>query len=234
MTNQSRNPVVLFDVDGTLVTGPDRGPSAGVLSMNKAALEVTGVAIQGDPRRFAGRTDTQIARMLIADTGTDPPDERDVTELVRRYVAALAGFVGQAPYSALGDPRTVIPRLEQGGALVGLGTGNVREGADIKLRSAAIRELFDLERGGFGDDGFSRADVLRVGVARCDPSGGQPVVIVGDTPRDIEAAHEIGARCIGTPYRGNTAEVLAAAGADLVVEGIGPALVDAVWALARG
>ena len=105
---QNRGPVVLFDVDGTLVTGPERGPSAGVLSMNKAAFEVTGVAISGDPRRFAGRTDTQIARMLIADAGTTEPSEDDVTELVRRYVAALPVFVERAPYTALsGSPSAV-------------------------------------------------------------------------------------------------------------------------------
>ena len=223
---------MLFDIDGTLVTGPERGPSAGVLSMNKAAFEVTGVEIQGDPRRFAGRTDTQIARMLIEDAGTVTPDERDVTDLVARYVANLAVFVDRAPYSALGDPQTVIPTLERGGAIIGLGTGNVREGANIKLRTANILELFDLDRGGFGDDGFTRADVLSVGVSRCDPNGTAPVVIVGDTPRDIEAAHEIGAPCIATPYRGNTADILTAAGADLVVPGIGPELVEAVWELA--
>lgn len=233
MTNQQLAPVILFDVDGTLVTGPERGPSAGVLAMNQAAHEVTGVAISGDPRRFAGRTDTEIARMLIVDAGEPTPDERAVRELVRRYVAALAVFVERAPYDALGDPRAVVPALEQGGARIGLGTGNVREGADIKLRSADIRDLFDLDRGGFGDDGFSRADVLRVGASRCDPAGKAPVIIVGDTPRDVEAAHQIGARCIGTPYRGNTAAILRDAGADRVVDGIGPELLDAVWALAR-
>ena len=233
MDNQSPGPVVLFDVDGTLVTGPERGPSAGVLSMNRAAFEVTGVPISGDPRRFAGRTDTEIARMLIVDAGETNPQEADVRELVRRYVAALAEFVEQAPYSALGNPREVIPALERGGAIVGLGTGNVREGADIKLGCADIRELFDLDRGGYGDDGFTRADVLATGVARCDPSGDRPVIIVGDTPRDVAAAHAIGARCIGTPYRGNTADILSGAGADAVVGGIVPELVDAVRALLR-
>jgi phosphoglycolate phosphatase-like HAD superfamily hydrolase len=210
--------VVLFDIDGTLVTGPERGPSAGLLAMNRAAELLTGVEDTGDPREFAGRTDTQIARLLLEIAGELNPARERVDRLVELYVEGLAQFVEQAPYSPIGDPRSAVRLLESEGGIAGLGTGNVRPGADIKLTDAGIRDLFDLERGGFGDDGISRADVLRAGAARCDPTGTLPIVVVGDTPRDVLAAREIGAVSVGTPYRGNTGDILRRAGAHAVVE----------------
>lgn len=220
--------VVLFDIDGTLVTGPARGPSAGLLAMNRAAELLTGVEDTGDPREFAGRTDTQIARLLLQIAGEQHPTAERVARLVELYVEGLGRFVERAPYSPIGDPWAAIRGLEEIGGIVGLGTGNVRPGADIKLSNAGIRDLFDLNLGGFGDDGISRAEVLRAGVERCDPSGGLGVVIVGDTPRDVAAGLEIGALCVGTPYRRNTAEILVQAGAHAVVDEVGADLVSAI------
>jgi phosphoglycolate phosphatase-like HAD superfamily hydrolase len=220
--------VVLFDIDGTLITGPERGPSAGLLAMNRAAELMTGVRDTGDPRDFAGRTDTQIARLLLQTAGEPDPSPERVARLVELYVEGLAGFMEQAPYSRIGDPRAAIRELEAHGGIVGLGTGNVRPGADIKLSCAGIRDQFDLDRGGFGDDGASRADVLGVGKQRCDPSGRLPAVIVGDTPRDVAAALEIGAKCVGTPYRGNTSEILLSAGAHTVVDQVGVELAQEI------
>lgn len=219
---------VLFDIDGTLVTGPERGPSAGLLAMNRAAELLTGVQDTGDPREFAGRTDTQIARLLLQIAGEHNPTAERVTRLVELYVEGLGRFVERAPYAPIGDPWAAIGGLEDMGGIVGLGTGNVRPGADIKLTNAGIRDLFDLNRGGFGDDGITRADVLRAGAERCDPSGSLPIVIVGDTPRDVAAGLEIGALCVGTPYRRNTAEILHRAGAHAVVDGVGADLVAAI------
>jgi phosphoglycolate phosphatase-like HAD superfamily hydrolase len=223
--------VVLFDIDGTLVAGPKRGPSAGLLAMNSAAELLTGVEDTGDPREFAGRTDTQIARMLLQIAGETEPGHERVERLVAEYVKSLAAHVQTVPYSPLGDPAWAIPALERRGARVGLGTGNVRPGAEIKLRSAGILHLFDLDCGGFGDDAHTRDEVLRIGARRCDPSGRLPVLVVGDTPRDVEAARAIGARCVGTPFHRNTEAILRQAGAHAVVEAVGPELVATIEGL---
>ncbi|MBW2277461.1 MAG: HAD family hydrolase [Deltaproteobacteria bacterium] len=203
------------------MTGPGRRPSAGLLAMNRAVELITGVEGAGDPMEFAGRTDTQIARMLLQIAGEPEPTAERVDRLVGHYVEGLASFVAPAPYSPIGDPRRAARELEAHGGIVGLGTGNVRTGADVKLTSAGIRDLFDLDRGGFGEDGLSRAEVLRVGARRCDPGRNLPVVVVGDTPRDVAAALEIGALCVGTPYHRNTADILRSAGAHGVVDQVG-------------
>ena len=248
MISSSPGCVVLLDIDGTLVTGPDNGPSAGLLAMNRAAYLVTSSDLfgnpgefdgltdmevarrfrLGDPSTFAGRTDVQIARQLLVLAGIDPPPENLVTELVDTYVDGLADFAVDIGYTALGDPHMAVPRLNEIGAIVGLGTGNVLPGARTKLISAGIEHLFDLELGGYGGDGETRADLLRIGARRCDPGGNLPVIIVGDTPRDIHAAHEIGAICVGVPYRHNTDLVLTKAGADIIVDSVGSDLVDFV------
>jgi phosphoglycolate phosphatase-like HAD superfamily hydrolase len=215
---------VLFDLDGTLVASGGPGPSAGMLAMSAAAERLTGVAGLGDPAEFAGRTDLQIARLLLVAGGVVDPRPEQVRELVRAYVDLLERFIAERPYAALGDPAAAVHALEAIGAVVGLGTGNVPRGAQMKLESAGIAPLFDLARGGYGDDGGERAELLAVGARRCDPSGELPVVIVGDTPRDVAAAHAIGAWCVGVPFHRNTAEVLLAAGADAIVTAVDGAL----------
>ena len=238
----------LFDIDGTLVAGPTRGPSAGLLSMNRAAFLVTRETLikdpaqvqgltdleiatrfrLGNPNEFAGRTDPQIARRLIELVEKTPPREDRVKLLVDHYLEGLPIFIDEYPYRPLGDPRGAVESLREAGAVVGLGTGNVPEGARLKLESCGILHLFDIDLGGYGDNGDTRAEVIRRGALRCDPSGDRPIVVVGDTPRDVEAALAIGAVCVGVPFHANTRKVLMDAGAAAVVDEIGPSLVPLI------
>ncbi|MCP4604847.1 MAG: HAD family hydrolase [Proteobacteria bacterium] len=223
--------VVLFDIDGTLLTGPDIGPSAGYRAMIQATEQVAGRMGNYEATEFAGRTDLQIARALLVSAGKiDPPSDL-VTAVVDQYVELLEVNVKATPYSVLGFPQKAVEQLRLADAVVALGTGNVRAGGAIKLTSAGIGELFDMGIGGFGDDGDTRADLLRAGAQRCDPSGDLPIVVIGDTPYDIAAAHEIGAHCIGVPYRHNDAETLNNAGADVILEIIDTSLLKTIQQL---
>jgi phosphoglycolate phosphatase len=223
--------VVLFDLDGTLVAGAAGVPSAGMVAMSLAAGRLTGRRNLGDPAEFAGRTDVQIAHLLLRQGGIRDPKPEQAAELVRLYAEELARQIAVRPYFALGDPAAAVRALDAIGAIVGLGTGNVPRGAEIKLSSAGIAHLFDLARGGYGDQGRDRAEVLSLGARRCDPSGVLPVVVVGDTPRDVAAARAIGAKCVGVPFLGNTAEVLREAGADAVIPAVGAQLAEVVGRL---
>jgi phosphoglycolate phosphatase-like HAD superfamily hydrolase len=223
--------VVLFDLDGTLVESAHGSPSAGLLSMNEAARQITGASGLGDPQEFAGRTDVQIARMLLAAGGEADSSKEAERALLHLYLAQLERNIVARPYAALGEPRAAVAALEETGAVIGLGTGNLPRGAALKLASAGIADLFDLRLGGYGDDGDTRTEVLAAGARRCDPGGALPVVIVGDTPRDVSAAHGIGAPCIGVPFYNNTREVLAAAGADAVIAQVDGGIADVVGSL---
>ena len=220
--------VALFDLDGTLVASAGGSPSAGLLAMNLAAERLTGRRGLGDPAEFAGRTDLQIARMLLAAGGADGGDATAVAELIRIYVSELERAIPSRPYVALGDPAGAVRALAAIGGIVGLGTGNVPRGAALKLESAGIAGLFDMARGGYGDDGDERHEVLATGARRCDPTGALPVVIIGDTPRDVAAARAIGAACVGIPFLENTAEVLRSAGAEAILPAVGPELAKIV------
>jgi phosphoglycolate phosphatase-like HAD superfamily hydrolase len=83
-------------------------------------------------------------------------------------------------------------------------------------------------KGGFADDSEIRSELLFAGFRRCDPTGFLPLIIVGDTHRDLEAAHSIGAKCIGVPYRHNTVDILTRAGADAVVDNLDGTLAEVV------
>ncbi|MCP4675319.1 MAG: HAD family hydrolase [Deltaproteobacteria bacterium] len=226
--------IVLFDIDGTLITGPDKGPSAGFLSMSAALLKVTGKDGRFMSVDFAGRTDVQIARALLVASGEPSPTRDRVADVVDRYVGFLPENMKTTPYSVLGSPRRAVARLREEGAMVALGTGNVRVGGELKLENAGIFDLFDMDKGGYGDDGDTRADLLRAGVLRCSPTGSLPVIIVGDTPHDVSAAHEIGAKCVGVPYRQNDAATLEKAGADTIVDVIDESLVSIALGLLEG
>jgi phosphoglycolate phosphatase-like HAD superfamily hydrolase len=219
---------VLFDLDGTLVASEPGTPSAGLIAMNRAAERLTGRPSLGDPAEFAGRTDVQISYMLLVAGGVREPRPEQAMELVRNYVEELEREITTRPYFALGDPGAAVRALEEIGAVVGVGTGNVPRGAALKLASAGIDHLFALDRGGYGDDGHDRSEVLARGAERCDPARALPIVIVGDTPRDVAAARAIGARCIGVPFLQNSAERLIEAGADAIVRAVGAELAPIV------
>jgi len=121
------------------------------------------------------------------------------------------------------------------GAAVGLGTGNLRDGARLKLSRVGLHERFAF--GGFGCDDEARPALLRVGAERGAQALGAPlgacrVVVIGDTPRDVAAAQAIGAECIAVATGSFSTEALRACSPswvfrDLAAEGAIPALLGA-------
>jgi len=99
---------------------------------------------------------------------------------------------------------------------VGLGTGNIREGARVKLERVRLYQHFDF--GGFGDDHELRPELIRVGAERGAralglPLGAVRVVVIGDTPKDVAAALAIGAEAIGVGTGSFRPQALLQAGA---------------------
>ena len=191
-----RPTILLFDVDGTLLlTG-----GAGYRALVRAFDAVTGRPDALDGMRFGGLTDRLIVRRGLEAIGR-AYDEAVYEALIQLYLGHLEEEVPRAPnYRVMpGAPEVLDAVARWPGVAVGLGTGNVRRGAEIKLRRAALDRHFGF--GGFGCDHEDRRELLRVGLRRgasrlgADPEH-CPVVVIGDTPRDVWAAREIGAECV--------------------------------------
>jgi phosphoglycolate phosphatase len=210
--------LILFDIDGTLcLTG-----RAGWRAMNRACQEVLDANDPMAAVEFAGRTDWSILRDVMAKYG-HTLDPAMLADLRDRYVRHLAEEI-QHPGTGVKDVMPGIrPLLEalrvRDDAALALLTGNFIQGARIKL------EYFDLWKyfacGAFGGDSANRNDLVPVALARaraCGIVNGQPsnVLVVGDTPNDVECALAVGAIPVGVATGGYTIDDLRAAGAEVV------------------
>jgi len=194
----TRPTVALFDIDGTLiVTG-----GTGRRSVNRAFSRLYGRADACDSFGFDGMTDRLIARTGLEAIGVSATPEA-IDGWLAEYLVALADEVSRADgasFRLLPGMATAISAAQGAEMAVGLGTGNVREGARIKLERVGVHHHFRF--GGFGCDAEARPTVIRTGAERGAEQLGVPlaecrVVVIGDTPRDVDAALAIGAECIG-------------------------------------
>lgn len=220
--------VFLFDVDGTLVTTGGAGRRA----MERAFERVTGD--RGATRfPFAGMTDRSIVRTGLGNTGS-AADDSAIDRLLEVYVELLQEEVERATAYAVypGMREAVDAALGRARTAVGLGTGNVRQGARIKLGRVGLSDSFSF--GGFGCDHEDRAEILRVGAERGarllgERVGDCRVVVIGDTPRDVDAALAIGAECIAVGTGGVPLAELVARGASAAFDTLAsPGALDAL------
>jgi phosphoglycolate phosphatase-like HAD superfamily hydrolase len=194
-----RPTVVLFDIDGTLVTCG----GAGRLAMERAFRDAIGERTVAD-FGFGGMTDRAIAREGLRRGGVDA-DEATLDTFLERYLGYLAQELPRSRgYRVLEGVSALLDALERELAseralALGLGTGNLVRGAQLKLEPGGLWHRFGF--GGYGTDHEDRATLLAIGARRGAERLGLSadrvdVVIVGDTPRDVVAAHAIGARCV--------------------------------------
>jgi phosphoglycolate phosphatase len=214
--------LILFDIDGTLLWTDGAGRRA-----IHRALERTGAPGVVPGYRLDGKTDPQIVRELLA-VGGHPEAESGplVQEICRSYVSFLAEELARPGYTTRIMPGVfdVLDALEayeaRGEALVGLLTGNVADGAALKLRAAGI-DPARFAVGAFGADGHHRPDLPPVARDRASTHTGRTVagedlVIIGDTPADVACGRPIGARAVAVATGSYTVEALRATGADHV------------------
>jgi phosphoglycolate phosphatase len=208
--------VLLFDIDGTLLlTG-----GAGRRAFARAFSDLTGRTDACEGFSFAGMTDRAIARRGLENVA-HAVDEDTIAQLFEYYLRALADELSRTPsYTIMPGVEALLAELAtHEGLAIGLGTGNLRRGAEAKLRHGGLWEHFAF--GGFGCDHEDRAELLRRGVERgagvlgVTPSACR-VIVIGDTVRDIDAARAIGAACIAVETGCVRAETLRAHGATAV------------------
>jgi len=209
--------IVLFDIDGTLIsTG-----GAGRRAYNAAFAEEFGRDHELLDFSFSGMTDPLLIRRGLEAAGRDvTPDVVDA--MIERYLDHLPRTLAAvSSYTVHPGVEDLVPTAAARSELaVGLGTGNVRRAARLKLEPADINDHFAF--GGFGSDAEDRADILRAGAERgaahlgCDLSATE-IIIVGDTPRDIDAARRIDATCIAVDTGSTDTAAIRQADPDLFV-----------------
>jgi phosphoglycolate phosphatase-like HAD superfamily hydrolase len=208
--------VCLFDIDGTLLASGGAGKAA----MEAALVTAFGVAEPIRHVEYSGRTDRAIGRDLFQLHGVR--DEADNwPRFVGTYLRHLPNYLAKHQGRIMPGIPVLLERLRaQEGVAVGLLTGNLREGARLKLGHYDLFHHFAF--GGFGDHHLCRDDVAREALAavRQHLNGdGHPerIWVIGDTPLDIRCARAIGARVAAVATGWHTLEQLAAAEPDLLL-----------------
>lgn len=211
--------VLLFDIDGTLLSSGGAGRKA--VERAYGTLHGRADAIAGI--NLGGMTDRAIVRHGLKAIGAEAT-EPAIDGLIAKYLEYLAEEVSRVEahrYVVHPGMREAIAAGRKRGMAIGLGTGNVREGARIKLSRVGLFDAFDF--GGFGDDHELRPELIRRGAERGVAKLGRRwddtrVVVIGDTPHDVTAAQAIGAKCLGVATGGFSVAQLMAAGADWAYE----------------
>lgn len=215
--------LVLFDIDGTLL----KTHGAGLRAMSKALADLHGPHPSGEYDLegvdTSGRLDSHIWRDLSRKH--DLPHDEAVHERFRaRYHHHLReGFAGESVSEALAGARELVERLHPEPDLtIGLLTGNYAATGRLKVASAG----FDPDRfvvNAFADDGPDRRSLPPVAIDRYRAHRGREidpaaVLIVGDTPHDVDCARINGCRCLAVTTGRHPADELV--GADRIVDSL--------------
>jgi len=233
-----RRRVLLFDVDGTLV----HAAGAGRRSLERVLLAELGRidgALAG--LRLDGMTDRLIVREVLAALGR-PFDDALCDRVLDAYVEVLRSEIEGPGFRVLPGVAELLADLAGEGAVLGLCTGNVPEGARLKLRRGGLDAYFEWGPSaiaGFAPDGEARERVLRAalrrGAERLGALRPSDALVIGDTPRDVAAARAEGVPVLAVATGRFAAGELRDAGADAVLptlEGAAASLL--AWAAGRG
>jgi len=210
--------LVLFDIDGTILTARGAGRRALAAALN----EVYGTT--GDIERYdlRGRTDPRIVFDLMEGAGLarEAVHER-LDACFEAYARGLAAEVGDGSgVVTLPGIADLVRRLDGApAALVGLLTGNIEAGARIKLAPTGLQPYFRL--GAYGSDHHDRRQLPSLAARRAQALTGhsfrpEKVLVIGDTPHDIECARHFGAVAVAVATGQYPLDELAALRPDLL------------------
>jgi phosphoglycolate phosphatase len=212
--------LILFDIDGTLLLSG----RAGLRAMTRAFEQTFGVASAFANQNFGGRTDSYLVSWALQNAGL--PDTPEQHERFRtNYVPLLAEEIehpGTGHKGLMPGARELLEALDDHHHLhLALLTGNYREAAEIKLQHFELWDFF--EWGAFSDDSADRNALVPIARTRAEiydipVEAIERVIVIGDTPHDIECARVAGAKSIAVATGGFTIDQLRAAGADEVLQ----------------
>jgi phosphoglycolate phosphatase-like HAD superfamily hydrolase len=189
--------LVLFDIDGTLVnTG-----RAGADAMDLAFAELYQIPKAFASIHMSGKTDPSILQEALTHHRLQL-DAAALTAFQERYIFHLRRTLQEPTrWRRLmpGIPLLLDTLRARADVLLGLLTGNMATGAQLKLEAFGIWHHFRL--GAYGSDAIDRNALVPVAQARARALVGHDflpaqILVIGDTPRDIACARAHGARVV--------------------------------------
>ena len=210
--------LILFDIDGTLAEG---GPAKEAFCL---AMEATfGTAGATETTSFAGKTDPQIVRELLAGSGfVDAEIDAGLPRLWEGYLIELESRIATDPMRLLPGIGELVAALEKEAEVaLGLVTGNIARGARLKLGSVGLDGRFEV--GGFGSDHEERRHLPGIALGRALETWGvefpaERVYVLGDTPRDVQCGKHHGTKTVAVATGHFDEDQLRTTGADVVFE----------------
>ncbi|MEO0247333.1 MAG: HAD family hydrolase [candidate division WOR-3 bacterium] len=215
---------LLFDIDGTLIYSG----GAGARALNKAFKSLYNVDEAMEVVNPHGQTDIAIVEEIFLKKLGRKPENGEVMNVLHHYVGFLREEVAKAEkYKILPFVRETLEDLKKRGkdVLMGLATGNIEQGARIKLERADLNKYFPF--GGFGSDHRERWRIVQIAVEKgIQYSGIEPeeVFVIGDTPLDIAAGKKAGYRTVAVATSIYTVDELKEASPDFVLTNISEVL----------
>jgi phosphoglycolate phosphatase-like HAD superfamily hydrolase len=210
---------VLFDIDETLVhTG-----GSGARSWNAAFEKLFGVGADIGEHTSAGETDPQVARETFRGVLGREPAADELSALYARYLMHLADDIWTSRgYRVLPGVQDLLVRLGDSGVILGIVSGAMEGAARTKLMPANLNRFFLF--GAYGSDSPDRPELTRLAIDKAARLHGElvpaQVFVLGDTPRDVEAANDAGAVSMGVATGRYSVDELSAAGAAHVVRSL--------------
>jgi phosphoglycolate phosphatase len=206
---------VLFDIDGTLISTGGAGAAAWRLAFS----DLYGVPANIEDVTEAGWPDQMVVTVTFRHVIGREPTPREIAELMSRYLVHLPDTVAESTrYVVFPGVPELLQRLCDTSHLLGLTTGNVEAAAHIKIARGDLNRFFAF--GGYGSDSPDRGELTRIAISRAATILGAPpaaVYVVGDTPRDIEAAQHADAIAVGVATGHYSVDQLRSAGAEFVL-----------------
>jgi len=210
--------IILFDIDGTLVWG---GPAKDAFV--DAMISTFGTPGDFERVSFAGKTDPQIARELLAGAGIEHEEiASGLDRLFEMYLSNLHERLPDNPVEVLpGVPALLDALATIDDVGVGLLTGNIVGGAQLKLSSGGLWEHFTF--GSYGSDHAERDELPAIAVGRArelwgDAVSAESAIVVGDTPRDVQCGKVGGTRTLAVATGSFSVDELAATKPDQVLD----------------
>jgi phosphoglycolate phosphatase len=210
--------MLLFDIDGTLVTTG----GAGAAAWRRAFEELHGIPANIGEFTDAGMTDPVVGAKTFEAVLHRKPTPHELAQLIQRRLEHLPDAVAASKgYRVLPGVPERLSQLSRAGHLLGIITGNGDGAAHIKLQRGDLNRWFTF--GAYASAGLDRADIVREAVERGEGIVGrelpnEEIYVIGDTPLDIDAAHVVGCTALGVATGHYSRTALLDAGADHVLE----------------